>query len=47
MLIYEFWYDYVNPIVLCKAIIVCIKTDIFVKILQKMLILDLMLQIIN
>ena len=53
---YEFWYHYVKlkyseKAKLCymdtDSFIVYTKTDIFIKILQKMLKLDLMLQIIN
>ena len=55
-LMYEFWYHYVKlkyseKAKLCymdtDSFIVYTKTDIFIKILQKMLKLDLMLQIIN
>ena len=53
---YEFWYDYVKSEYGDKAKLCCIDADsfivniqnmIFVKILQKMLKLDLIFQIIN
>ena len=56
ILMYEFWYDYVKPKYGGKAklcymdtdgFIVYIKTDDVYKILQKMLKLDLIIQIIN
>ena len=56
ILIYEFWYDYVKPkngekARLCymdtDSFIVYIKKKIFTKIMQKILKLDLILQIMN
>ena len=46
ILMYEFWYDYVKPNIMKKQSCV-IWIQIIIKMLQKMLKLDLILQIMN
>ena len=56
MVMYEFWYYYIKPIYGKKSKLFCMDTDsfivymkqiMFIKTLQKILKLDLMLQVMN